>query len=193
MVPQELYSLNDRQDRSRAESNETRNSMISSAEHPTKPQALPHREIVQASGRPSILVATTDPEIRDTMNNLLQSYTINTLWASGLEEMRAALAHEEMIACFCGFWLIDGTYRDVVSHLRRQRNEIPVIIVCAPACPQEYRDYLAALNVRAFDFICHPYRRIDLERILNSAMNLHKEPSQPSAAWVRSSEPRRVI
>ena len=49
-----------------------------------------------------------------------------------------------------------------------------MIIVCAPACPQEYRDYLAALNIRAFDFICHPYRRIDLERILDSASALRK-------------------
>jgi len=67
--------------------------------------------------------------------------------------------------------LIDGTYREVVRHLKRQPAEIPAIVVCAPSCPQEYRDYLAALNLRAFDFLCHPYRRMDLERILRATIS----------------------
>ena len=141
----------------------------------------------QASKRPSILLATTDLEIRRAMAGLLQSYAINTLWASGMEEIKSALAKQDVTACFCGFWLVDGTYRDVVRHMKRQRAEIPVIIVCAPTCPHEYRDYLAALNIRAFDFICHPYRRIDLERILRSAMALRNQPSQMPASVVKSS------
>jgi hypothetical protein len=55
-----------------------------------------------------------------------------------------------------------------------------MIIVCAPECPQEYRDDLAALNIRAFDFICYPYRRIDLERILDSAIAFRTGPLRPS-------------
>jgi DNA-binding NtrC family response regulator len=141
----------------------------------------------QGSKRPSILLATTDLEIRRTMAELLQSYTINTLWASGMEEIKSALAKQDVAACFCGFWLIDGTYRDVVRHMKRQRAEIPVIIVCAPTCPHEYRDYLAALNIRACDFICHPYRLIDLERILHSAIASGNQPSRMPASVVKSS------
>src|SRR5271163_4941739 len=80
---------------------------------------------------PSVLIATTDPDIRHTMGELLQNYAINTLWASGMEEIKTALANENVAACFCGFWLVDGTYRDVVRHLKRQNAEMPVIIVCA--------------------------------------------------------------
>jgi DNA-binding NtrC family response regulator len=134
------------------------------------------------------LLATTDPEIRRSMNELLQSYTINTLWASGMEEIKSALAKQDVTACFCGFWLVDGTYRDVVRHLKRQRAEIPVIIVCAPTCPHEYRDYLAALNIRAFDFICHPYRRSDLERILQTAIALRNQPTQMPTSMANSSD-----
>jgi DNA-binding NtrC family response regulator len=141
----------------------------------------------QASKGPSILLATTDLEIRRTMAELLQSYTINTLWASGMEEIKSALAKQDVAACFCGFWLIDGTYRDVVRHMKRQRAEIPVIIVCAPTCPHECRDYLAALNIRAFDFICYPYRRIDLERILHSAIASRNQPSRMPPSVVKSS------
>jgi two-component system, OmpR family, response regulator len=130
-----------------------------------------------SSKLPSILLATTDSEIRRIMSDLLQGYTINTLWAGGMEEIKSALAKEDVAACFCGFWLVDGTYRDVVRHLKRQRAEMPVVIVCAPECPHEYRDYLAALNIRAFDFICHPYRRTDLERILHAAIGLRNQPA----------------
>jgi DNA-binding NtrC family response regulator len=122
------------------------------------------------------------------MTALLRDYRVNTLWASGTEEFKSALAKGDVAACFCGFWLVDGTYRDVVRHLKRERPEIPVIIVCAPTCPNEYRDYLAALNIRAFDFICHPYRRIDLERILNSAMGLRDRPAEMPASTVDCSD-----
>jgi hypothetical protein len=59
--------------------------------------------------------------------------------------------------------------------------------VCAPECPHEYRDYLAALNIRAFDFICHPYRRTDLERILHAAIGLRNEPAVMPASQPNSS------
>jgi phage tail sheath gpL-like len=35
----------------------------------------------------------------------------------------------------------------------------------------EHRDYLASLHVRAFDFIYQPYRKTDLERILQAALS----------------------
>ncbi len=136
---------------------------------------------------PTILMATTDSEIRHTMAELLRSYAINTFWASRMEEVKSALANQNVAACFCGFWLVDGTYRDVVRHLKRQYAEIPVIIVCAPTCPHEYRDYLAALNIRAFDFICYPYRRTDLEKILNSAIAFRDQPPQTPTSAVNSS------
>ena len=121
--------------------------------------------------RQTVLVATAEAAISASMRNLLQEHPLRTLWARGVDEVRAVLARETVAACFCGFWLIDGTYRDVVRHLKRQPVQIPAIVVCAPSCPQEYRDYLAALNLRAFDFLCHPYRKADLERILRAAIS----------------------
>jgi DNA-binding NtrC family response regulator len=134
-----------------------------------------HRELAAqfqpSLEQPVVLVATTDPVISDSMRALLQMYPLRTLWAKGVGEVRALLAKENVAACFCGFWLVDGTYRDVVRLLKRQPVEVPAIIVCEPACPNEYRDYLAALNIRAFDFICHPYRKTDLERILQATLS----------------------
>ena len=118
----------------------------------------------------TVLLATNDSDIRRSMSELLQNFGMSTLLASGMEEIKSALTKGNVSACFCGFWLVDGTFRDIVRHMRRQRDEIPVIVVCAPSCPDEYQSYLAALNIRAFDFISHPYRRSDVERILGSGV-----------------------
>src|SRR5271170_7771 len=145
------------------------------------PSAVLHRESAAhfqpSAERPIVLVATTDPIISDSMRALLQMYPLRTLWTKGVGEVRALLAKENVAACFCGFWLVDGTYRDVVRALKSRPVEIPAIIVCEPACPNEYRDYLASLNIRAFDFICYPYRKTDLERILRATLSERARPA----------------
>jgi DNA-binding NtrC family response regulator len=127
----------------------------------------------------TILLATVDPDICASMSRLLDSYKVKAVSVSRLEELRLALSRETVSACFCGFWLVDGTYRDVVRQLRRQPIEIPVIVLCGPGCSEEYRDYLAALNIRAFDYIGYPYRKADLERILHSTVSVRRA-SMPS-------------
>jgi len=127
-----------------------------------------------AGAEATILLATVDPEIRASLSGLLDSYKVKAVSVSRLEELRVALSRETISACFCGFWLVDGTYRDVVRQLRRSPIEIPVIVVCSPGCSEEYRDYLAALNIRAFDYICYPYRKADLERILHSTVSMRR-------------------
>jgi DNA-binding NtrC family response regulator len=136
-------------------------------EIPLQPESKAAQESVAAApARPVVLVATVDPDIRREIGCLLETYAIKTVWATSMEEVRSLLARETVAACFCGFWLVDGTYRDVVRQLKQQRIAVPAIIVCAPECPTEYRDYLEALKLRSFDFICHPYRHTDFERFL---------------------------
>jgi DNA-binding NtrC family response regulator len=152
--------------------------------------------IEPALARPTVLVATAEPVIGASMRDLLYGYPLRTVWARGVEEVRAVLARETVAACFCGFWLIDGTYREIVRLLKRQPVEIPAIIVCAPSCPQEYRDYLAALNLRAFDFLCHPYRKTDLERILRAAISERGQSARvaqnPAGGVVRQPDLRKA-
>ena len=145
----------------------------------TKLQLSPARSLSKR-----VLLATTDLEIRHSIGDLLSGYKITTLLATGLEEIKSALARNEIAACFCGFWLVDGTYRDVVRYLRLQRAGIPVIVVCARTCSQEFRDYLTALNIRACDFISYPYREIDMERILR----LHWRCATYRPRWRRNAD-----
>jgi hypothetical protein len=119
--------------------------------------------------RATVLVATNDLEIHRNMSELLAPFSVRIVWSRGLEEVKRILARQSVSVC----------YRDVVSYLRLRRAESPTVIVCGPSCPHDYRDYLAALNISAFDFICHPYRKTDIERILNSAGNVPSRPPSP--------------
>jgi DNA-binding NtrC family response regulator len=127
----------------------------------------------------TVLVATNDAEIRRDMSELLESFPVKAIWVRGMEEVKKTLSREKVSLCLCGFWLLDGTYRDVVRFLRLRRAKTPAVIVCAPSCPNDYRDYLAALNISAFDFICHPYRMSDMEKILHSAAGVRLRPPSP--------------
>jgi DNA-binding NtrC family response regulator len=120
--------------------------------------------------KPVVLIATIDPEIRTALSELLDGAEIGAIWVNGVKEFKTVLARERVVACLCGFWLQDGTYREVIRHLRRERLEIPTIIVSAPACPQEFRDYLAAMNLGTLDFLSYPYRQADLTQMLESAL-----------------------
>ena len=61
------------------------------------------------------LIATNDPEIHENMSELLAPFSVETVWSKGLEEVKYVLARQKVSVCFCGFWLLDGTYRDVVQ------------------------------------------------------------------------------
>ena len=149
------------------------------------------RAIQPILAQTTVLMATVDSAISESMRELLGMFPLKTIWVTAVAEVKAVLAKENVAACFCGFWLVDGTYRDVVRHLKNQPVEIPAIIVCAPACPHEYREYLAALKIRAFDFICHPYRKNDLDRILRAAIsNFRRSEQLQDLAGHSASEPK---
>jgi DNA-binding NtrC family response regulator len=124
----------------------------------------------QTPGRPTVLIATIDSEIREALADFLENASINAILARSVGDVKMLVSRERIAACLCGFWLLDGTYREVVRHLRRERIDIPTIIVSAPSCPQEYRDYLVAMNLGALDFLCYPYQKSDFENLLESAI-----------------------
>lgn len=119
---------------------------------------------------PTVMIATTDLKVRDALAAVLDGRGVNVEWVKGLEAAKGLLDGDNVAACLCGFGLEDGSYKDLVKFAKRQNPEIPVIIVSTPSCPNEYREYLAAMNAGAFDFLCHPYQKREVERILRLAV-----------------------
>ncbi len=131
----------------------------------------------------TFLIATIDPDIRAVLAGLLESAGIKGIWVSSVKEAKALIAKQGVSACLCGFWLQDGTYREIIQHLRRERLDIPTIIVSAPTCPQEFRDYLAAMNLGALDVLSYPYEQSDFERMLQFVI-----PSRSNSVPQQASE-----
>jgi DNA-binding NtrC family response regulator len=117
----------------------------------------------------AIVKKSSNPAIRSGLTELFQGFSLRTIWMQGVEAAKTVLQRENIAACLCGFWLQDGTYRELIRHIKRERMEIPTIIVSPPACPEDYAEYLAATNIGALDFLCFPYRKRDLERMLHVA------------------------
>jgi DNA-binding NtrC family response regulator len=138
--------------------------------------------IHETPGRPTVLIATIDPEIRERLTDLLESAGINAIWVDSVEEVKTLIVRKRIVACLCGFWLEDGTYREVIRHLRHERLDIRTIIVSAPAYPNKYRDYIAAMNLGALDFLCYPYQQSDFKRILDSAIAAHSRSTHPQVS-----------
>jgi len=131
-----------------------------------------------AADVPTVLVASVDPQISDGLAELFEPYSLNAVWVKGLADAKTWLATGKIAACLCSFLLEDGSFRDLVKQAKHQSSEIPVILVSTPDCANEYREYLAAMNTGAFDFLCHPYRRLELDRILRSAITTHARASR---------------
>jgi CheY-like chemotaxis protein len=140
----------------------------------------------------TLLIATIDQDIRAALAELLESAGVKGLWVSSVKEVKALIARQPISACLCGFWLQDGTYREIIRHLRKERMDIPAIIVSTPTCPQEFRDYLAAMNLGALDVLSYPYEQSDFERMLevaipsrSSSISQHQPSGKTSSFEVR--------
>lgn len=118
----------------------------------------------------SLLIVSADAQLRNDLSEALDGRWSRVQSGTGAETAMRLMARNKVAACLCGFQLEDGTYRDVVKCAKRQNIEIPVIIVSTPNGPNEYREYLAAMNTGAFDFLCHPYQKRELERMLGLAV-----------------------
>jgi DNA-binding NtrC family response regulator len=127
----------------------------------------------RSSAHPTVLIATIDPQIQSGLNGILEATAVNAIWVNSVESVKLVIRKEKIAACFCGFWLLDGTYREVIRYLRRGQIELPAVLLSPPAYPHDYGQYLAAMNLGGLDFLCYPYQRLEFEKLIDSALNIH--------------------
>lgn len=115
---------------------------------------------------PVALLIAVESNVRKMIMEMLGARGIECLCAGSIMEMKSICSHRNISVCVSGLWLVDGTFRDVVSHLRRQSAQVRVVIVCGADSPPEYRDFLRALDIQSFDSVGFPFQKSDLERVL---------------------------
>jgi CheY-like chemotaxis protein len=128
-------------------------------------------EFPMKGGTPRVVIVTTDTKVHGALAGILHGHGVSVEWVKGVEAAKSLLDGDSLAACLCGFGLEDGSYKDLVKLAKHQIPETPVIIVSTPSSSNEYGEYLAAMNAGAFDFLCHPYQKREVERILRLAIN----------------------
>ncbi len=119
---------------------------------------------------PQILVVCSHPTITDELSQLLLQCGVVPVHARGVTESKSILAAGRVALVVCSTHLADGSYADLISQLRRSKPPVPVVIASSLVNNDEYREYLNAMRLGAFDFICSPYRRLEIERIVNNVL-----------------------
>lgn len=122
-----------------------------------------------AQSKLRVAIATADSSVQSSLSKILCGFSIESVWLKSTDDVRQAFAGNSIDCFVCGFWLENGTYREAVKHIKKQVFKVPFLMISTPGATNEYRDYLASLNVGAFDFICYPYQETEVKRILQSA------------------------
>jgi DNA-binding NtrC family response regulator len=82
-----------------------------------------------------------------------------------MSEVRAVLAERPVHLVFCEDGLPEGGFREVLRLAETAGSDVP-LVVCSLL--GELDEYLEAMQLGAFDFIAPPYRRVEVESIINS-------------------------
>jgi DNA-binding NtrC family response regulator len=128
-------------------------------------------EISPEGGIGTVMIATMDASVHRMLAQILEGHGIDVVWVKGLERAQEFLRLGTVAACLCGFGLEEGSYKELVKFAKREVPETPVVIVSTPSCANEYAEYLAAMNAGAFDFLCYPYQKREVDRILRLAVS----------------------
>jgi len=119
-------------------------------------------------GPPKVLLACTDPESRQTLNSLLGQCGVQTVVSSSVRESRRILARGGVAMVFCEARLADGSFREVLRQAGSTSQRVPVVVASRL---DDTNQYLEAMRLGAFDFIACPYRRSEVEWIVQNALH----------------------
>jgi DNA-binding NtrC family response regulator len=118
-------------------------------------------------GHSGVLVPSSHLEYRRLLVRILESFRVNTFVSVTLADAEEVLSRHGVALVFCDDRLTDGSYRDLLQALRTwEKAPHPVVTTRT----SEWKDYLEALQLGAFDMIPYPYRSTDVELNVLRAM-----------------------
>lgn len=127
-----------------------------------------------------ILVASSDLESRQALNNILVEEGYETICTSRVLECLEVLAQQSVALVFCERHLLDGTYRDLLRGSSPLNQKMRVVVTSRQADWDEYKE---ALQAGAFDLITYPCQPTD---VLWAIIHAKKDEYQRTHAAVGS-------
>ena len=111
-------------------------------------------------GNPAVLVVSSNLEYRRALVRVLDDLPVDKFVAATVAEAEDVLSRQRVALVFCDDRLTDGTYRDLLSGPRTCGNA-PYLVVTTRT--GEWKEYLEAAGLGAFDMIQYPYRPAEIE------------------------------
>jgi DNA-binding NtrC family response regulator len=117
---------------------------------------------------PKLLVLCDDSEARASLEEALESCPVERVYCSSLLALRQAVAAHAGDAVIYAENRPGSRLRALLEWPEMRAGHLPVIAVSRFG---EMRDYLAAMEAGAFDYMALPYRPKEVERILEKALS----------------------
>ncbi len=111
------------------------------------------------------LVASPDAGRRAALLDVLGQCGLKIVTAANVNEVRTVLAQRHVHVVFCEDGLPPHGFRQVLRLTKARGSGVPVVV---SSLLGELDQYLEAMELGVFDFIAPPYRRADVESIVNS-------------------------
>jgi DNA-binding NtrC family response regulator len=115
---------------------------------------------------PNGLVVSSKEEVRRKLGEFLGQCGLAPVFASTVTESGTALADHEVFIVLCDDSLLDGTYADILKLVGQSDTKVRVIVVSRTG---DWREYLAAIRVGAFDYLAYPPNPEELQRAIQDA------------------------
>jgi len=114
-----------------------------------------------------VLVISCDAEGTSVLGAFLRACGMKAVFCESVQECRAALEPGDVTLVFCDSCLKDGDYREVMRLAAASGVHPPVVVTSRL---DDTSQYLEAMRLGAFDFMARPFRRSEIEWIVQNAM-----------------------
>ena len=127
------------------------------------------------SQRQKILIVDDEPDIRELLEITLGRMKLDTRSARNVKEAQEWLAREAFDLCLTDMRLPDGNGLELVQHIQKRHNQVPVAMITAHG---SLDTAIHALKAGAFDFLTKPVDLTRLRELVSSALRLRAAPAE---------------
>jgi two-component system, NtrC family, response regulator PilR len=114
-----------------------------------------------------VLVVGSESQKSRELAAVLLDYGMAPVSAASVLGAMTRLATEDVVVVFCAAELEDGSYGELVRELKLANWKVPVVVVFRLG---DWKEYLEAIRLGAFDCIAPPYRHSEIARIIGTVL-----------------------
>ncbi len=118
--------------------------------------------------KPLILFVDDEEDLCMLMQMTLSRMGIDSHIANGVTQAKQLLQQHQYDACLTDLNMPDGSGLQLVSYISQYHPQLPVAVLSAYG---NMEIAIAALKAGAFDFVSKPVNQIELQHLLNQALN----------------------